>query len=231
METNKKLNFFKNMLTVLVFICYIAFFLIDFVFKKYRDYSDNIKYFSIIFCFVISLLIYFKNINLARKSNNFLPFAMLFTVFADLFLLFDSLLPITQPYVFGLIAFCVAHLFHKKSMGAKIEYYALISIIITVLSLTLMIFKHDNITLVLLLLLYAVLIFTNTATSFKTRNNKKIIGFLLFICCDICVLIYQISLLADALPLNSEQKGLIVGLSWVFYLPSQFLLATSEEKI
>lgn len=228
-------NLIEKTLIVFILLCYLTFIVIDFVARDYISYSDNIKYFGIISCFLLSFIICIKNKPI-EKEKLYLTFAMLFTVFADLFLLFDNILLIEFPYVWGIIAFCIAHLFHKKSMRANVTKYFYMTAIIIVVSLVLLLIKKSEISLIILPICYSILIISNVISSFKISYSnsvkiKRSLGMVLFLCCDICVLIFQILLRADFAVLKNISPAIIVNLSWVFYLPSQFLLTISEDKI
>ena len=74
--------------------------------------------------------------------------------------------------------------------------------------------------------LYAILFITNIYVSARyLQHNRKlaITGLLLFAACDICVLLFNLPIYMGA----PEWLRGVFPLIWVFYLPSQVLLAIS----
>lgn len=81
-----------------------------------------------------------------------------------------------------------------------------------------------------LLSLWAVLLYfsnlcVNTVEAFVLKKHAFAVGLLLFVCCDLCVGLWNISLF---LP-HAVEEFARVGM-WLFYLPSQVLIVLSQEQ-
>ena len=82
---------------------------------------------------------------------------------------------------------------------------------------------------------YACMLVGNAVESFSLvgrGKNFKIfaIGLCLFVCCDVCVGIYNIgSVLNVGLPEILVEKSVLAA--WVFYLPSQIMISLSADEI
>ena len=53
------------------------------------------------------------------------------------------------------------------------------------------------------------------------------VGLTLFVCCDICVLLYNLGSFVSV-GYGEQTAEFFVKLSWIFYLPSQCLIALSS---
>jgi len=182
------------------------------------------KFIFIVVCFMVALGTYFFCKN--KRDWFWLALALGFTVVADYFLvLHDWHLP-------GIAVFCFAHLAYisRAVRGGCQENCPLANWWIAVWVVALVVIAVvafiwlDGIFVVTAL--YALLFITNIIISARyLKHNRKltITGLLLFAACDICVLIFN-------LPVYIGAPGWLRGvfpLIWVFYLPSQVLLAVS----
>lgn len=218
-------------------ICYIIFICMD----LFNYNSNDVKFLSILICLIT--VFYF-----ARKTNNriiIIPF--MFTVLADVHLLI-----LDDYYVFGTILFCIVQLCYaarimfkynseNDSVGNFInslkvresDLFNIITVVIRILiysivMISLYINNQINALTVFALLSYT-LLFTNVL--FSLISVKKIkngflffIGLLLFLLCDTCVGIKNIDMFYN-FPSDILKSASI--LIWIFYLPSQVLLALS----
>lgn len=69
-------------------------------------------------------------------------------------------------------------------------------------------------------LFYFCTLVLNTVTAFALKKRTFSIGLLLFVCCDVCVGLYNLGLFT-----GFTRVGM-----WLFYLPSQVLIVLSQEQ-
>ena len=196
---------------------YLGFLSLDIVFPKYWG-SSLLKYAGIFLCIIYAY----------RKfhSDNKLIIALLFTFLADTILVW------TTNYTMGVFVFCFAQYMHfirltKISKKSILIFTATISILIIINAI------QGNIIIYPLATLYALLLIGNCITSiqrnhenpndFKNRCAKY--GFILFVLCDAYVALRF--LMINGI-IGVFAFPLIEYLVWVFYYPSQVLLANSS---
>ena len=189
-------------------------------------------------CFGVALASYF--FCRSRKDWLWLVLGLAFTVAADYFLVLHGL------HYIGVAVFCFAHVAYivravNASPGglrrvlpvlavivAALAYFVLALCVLSWLNrihsssrVFVIIFSVETVAIV-----YALLFITNIYVSARyIRHNRVLViaGLLLFAACDICVLLFN-------LPFYFGAPGWLRGvfpLIWVFYLPSQALLAVS----
>lgn len=176
-------------------------------------HADAVRFLGIMLCTLLA----FSNGSIRLKTT----FA--FTVLADLFLLLPPLTVFdTSVYFLGVAFFIIAQTIRVASFGALKRWQAMCIAGMGILTAAaLFLFGMDE--LIVLSLIYAALLLAAAVLSFFRRNlptKNKIcirIGMLLFVACDICVA------LTNLLPVT-----IAASLIWVFYLPSQALLATEQ---
>ena len=184
------------------------------------------KFIFIIACFAFAALSYF--FCHSKKDWAWLTAGLLFTVGADYFLV------IHNNHLPGIAVFCFAHVcyilraLHSAKHGQKVAFIS-VPILVVAVYLTFI-----NEALFVLSGIYAGLFLTNIAVNiwhFKQKNtllprfNKILVlaGLILFALCDVNVLLFNLP----------RQLGtpvifpLAFQFIWVFYLPSQLLLAVS----
>lgn len=201
------------------FAIYVSFLLLDIYFPGYQG-TAVLKYVGIFLCVVYAYQKY--------HSDTALILALLFTFLADTILVW------TRYEIMGVFCFCIAQSAHLIRLNRK--YTANIKLLVLALSL---------ITIITLLLrvpaiyvvscAYIVLLVTNFILAIKDYLRHKdnihsrygFYGFLLFICCDICVGTRHLVL--DGL-ISDAMLPLINYLVWVFYYPSQVLIANSSDQ-
>jgi len=171
------------------------------------------KFGFIVICFLIAL--YYKK-----------PFAALFTMWADFFLV------IRLQNETGVTIFVAAHLCYiVRFTGSKrlLPFCMLFAIPAFVASR--MLGEQFGTYLVFISTIYAQCFLLSLSCALYSFFRKRfprpngvfiVTGMLLFMLCDICVLIFNIS--------TSEASYIAFGLIWVFYAPSQLLLALSARK-
>lgn len=199
----------------------------DFVFGSDTTF---IKYGGIIACFIYSVYATVKR----KIKFPFVTFALFFTLIADYFLLVRN-----DGYVYGVSAFIVAQSFYlariysvkgKLPLATVAVRIAVFSVLCIALFITRLIEP-----LTVAVAFYACMLVGNTAESFSINKfgRKYIvfsIGLCLFVCCDICVGIYNLSSFINV-GLSVEAAVKFVFLSWTFYLPSQVMIALSTDDI
>lgn len=184
-----------------------------------------IKFIFIVICFIIAALSYYKCNS--KKDWTLLTAGLLFTVGADYFLIIQNM------HMPGVAVFCFAHICYilrvaNISKGVKRALVIAVSVWIFLLFV--------NNALLALAGTYAVLFMVNIAVNihyFRQENtllpklNKTLLlaGLILFALCDVNVALFNLprqfeGLLPDVFP----QAFYLI---WVFYLPSQLLLAIS----
>ncbi len=200
---------------------YIIFMTLDL--SAYSGSTIVLKYIGILLCVAFSVFC------AIRGGAKLIPVALAFTAVADFFLLV-----LNQYYAIGLIFFLVVqaiYLFYlyretgKIWIPARIICAGLIVLLLWVLHMLSGVNLEAGI--------YFSLILINMAMSW-TRGGRAgrlfAVGLTLFVCCDICVGLYNLyGMLPDGLYAFTS-----IGM-WMFYLPSQVLIALSmlqpeEEK-
>lgn len=201
------------------FVIYISFLSLDAFFPQYQG-TAILKYAGIFLCVVYAYQKY--------HSDTALILALLFTFLADTILVW------TRYEIMGVFCFCIAQSAHlirlNRKYAANIKLLAAVLSIIAIITLIL---KAPAIYVVSCA--YIVLLVANFILAIKDYHAHKdnvhsrygFYGFLLFICCDICVGTRH--LVMDGL-INDMMLPLINYLVWVFYYPSQVLIANSSDK-
>jgi len=192
----------------------VVFIAIDIFFYARSFPANYLKFASIVLCFLLA-------VNLWRTSGNksdskFVVGALIFTMIADIFLLFNL------NKIAGVISFCVVQLIYLKRYHNKSFIFGLTVAILAIPAAFLLPFEP----LLVVASAYALLILTTFVSTFRTkmpRFNLLCIhfGMLLFILCDVHVALY------NQLPWRSDYYEISVIAIWIFYLPSQLLLALS----
>ncbi|MCL2528245.1 MAG: lysoplasmalogenase family protein [Defluviitaleaceae bacterium] len=173
-------------------------------------------------CFGVALLSFF--FCWSRRDWLWLVLALGFTLWADYFLILHN------RHLTGVAVFCFAHLAYiiravnqrQNDKDRPFPWSRIFAIGLVVIVLAFIFFDA----IYVVTGLYATLFISNiyvSARYLKRNRALTITGLLLFAACDICVMIFNMPLYfgAPAWLLN------IFPLIWVFYLPSQALLAIS----
>lgn len=167
--------------------------------------STYIKYLGIFLCFLYAVI-----------TNKKRVVSCLFTLIADFFLLV-----IDKYYEVGLLAFIVVQLAYLYFLGNNKKRYLkgfiIFRCVVVVAGLIVLYFSKNMSLLNVLVLIYFSSLFINTIQSYTQDNLLFKIGLTLFVCCDICVGLHNIS----------SSYTVASFMMWVFYLPSQVLIALS----
>ena len=198
-------------------LIYISFLLLD-IFLPFFWGSALLKYIGIFLCIIYAHQKYTKDYAL--------QLALLFTFLADTILVWT-------PYALaGIYVFCFAQFMHltrlTKLSHSTLGFYALmLSLILSFV----VVFGLKPI--YAMATVYGIELTCNLIMSIKNyRSDKKdfrircaYYGFIAFICCDICVALRFLAM-DDTLP--AAIIPLTSFLVWVFYYPSQVLIANSS---
>lgn len=181
---------------------------------------DYIKYFFILLCFVYSLLIGKHNNGL--RDLRLLQIGLFITCLADLCLI------IFDYYTLGVALFCLVQIIYtlrysKTSPKIILKRFILVFLsILTIYIITGFYFKNLDI-LYIFALFYVVCLSSSVLCGVKNKYPSPIkymvmFGMILFLLCDINVALRNI-------PALNYQFSVV--LIFIFYLPSQLLLALS----
>lgn len=209
------------------------------------DFTTNyrsiyLKYVSVLLCFIMVLLI--GNSGRDKKDTKLLQLAFCFTVIADFFMV------ILDYNTIGVFLFCFVQatyiVRHSRGAKKKCRLGTIIICIILIASVVKLVISNLNIInvsqdgisekLIIIGSVYLFLLCCSLSTAWKTINGQFYpkyssffiaIGMTMFFLCDINV---GISVITNDIIVNGAQLGRVSRfLVWVFYLPSQVLLALS----
>ena len=200
------MNKFRRCFVLAETILFLIFLFLD---LKHLD-SSAFKYLGILLCFIYALF----------QKNTEGSIAFLFTLLADWFLLIRN-----SDYLYGVLSFIVVQLIYAYILfqkGSRV-LFVFRSVLAAVLLFALHIAGQFTL-LNAVTLFYFSLLLGNLFSSFTNKKLRTMSGgFLLFVCCDICVGLFN---LFDHGPIYNAASLLM----WVFYLPSQVLLAIGQDK-
>ena len=204
------------------FLLYISFLYMDVAgFMPYL--SSVLKYCGILLC--IFLVVSSRNSWHSKADGTSTLTALILTGISDIFLLF------TRNYIaIGIGIFCLAHIawMHRYKSGIKLP------IIIWIIAVFISIFQYlmGNImfSISTLVLIYTIFIIFVTYLALKSNlphvsKRFAMFGMILFLLCDINVFLFNI------VSYGSKIYEISAILMWLFYLPSQVLLALSAINI
>lgn len=220
MEMNKKR--IPLILSTLAII-YVAFIYLDFSNSKLYEATSLLKFSSITLVLLLSFLASKNAYN--EKDIRLLKYALSLTLIADFFLLF-----VKKYYLVGVIIFSIVQTIHsvryRQSNSRLFEKNMFLAFLgFTIAAFILKIFA-DIEYLMTFSVFYAI---TLTLSVFNAINacikksypmpNRHMIAFgmILFLLCDVNVGLFNLTVVSS-------------NLIWVFYLPSQVLLALSGFK-
>lgn len=178
--------------------------------------SNPIKYAGILLCLAYSL--YLER----RGGSRLVPAALAFTALADVFLLL-----LDRHYALGILLFCVVQGLYLVRIVRHPRGRSLWGLRAVLFLLALLVLKGLGllIPLNILALFYFTNFFCNALASLGCpgRNMRLFsVGLWLFLCCDLCVGLFQSPELA------SPAVGAFVRIGmWLFYLPAQVLIVLS----
>ena len=223
-----------GLILITIFLLYIFFLFLDLDSIYKGNISNKVKYIPILLCFILSLIIYEDSLNF--KDTILLQLGLLFTSLADLFFLLLDLCTL------GVATFCIVQIIYcirylpKKAYSTIISFATFIAIT-AIGSIVLSIFSKTIIILFMLAFIYGVCLITRLIRAIKACKEKVfpnpnrymiVAGMILFTLCDINVCLNYLASSPDlhCFFLNQYQATCSF-LIWLFYLPSQLLLALS----
>ena len=221
----------KSIPLILFILIHLILYLFIYAFKIITGKNETIAdYIVVISCFLFSL-VYF----IIKRNSNTLIFviAFIFTILAD-----TNLLILDDNYELGILAFIIVQFAYfwyiLKNMYTKDNYSYLIAIrLITIVIgvIASLIVQTDKL-LVCLVIIYISNLVINLIISIipRKRNLLFSLGLFLFLLCDICVGCYNIGDIIDISNTSLFYKitNLPFNIAWLFYHPSQVLLAISN---
>jgi len=209
---------FKNrqnivLLTAIISL-YLAFLSVDLFSNSMHQLSTNLKYASIVMCFLLAISLHWQSVN--RQDSRYVVVALALTLVADWFLLF------TNNNIAGIFWFCLVQLVYLKRCHKPLFQLGIVVATCAVMVDFLTAFRSLHV----IAGLYALLIIACLIATFKTTLPKfnlrcVQIGMLLFVLCDLHVA------LLNRLPATNNYRAFAVVAIWLFYLPAQCLLALS----
>lgn len=220
----------KYNLSIIIFIV-LEVILSFFVHLTSGTLNTITSFFTVVLAFLFALINY-------NKINKLIVFGLLMTVCADIFLVvLDPMKQNLAMFFFSITQICYfIYIYNNQNnKERKLNVIIRISTIVFALLITLLVLKENTDFLSMISLFYYANLLVNVAFSFlvKNKNIYFIIGLILFACCD---LVIGISIMNDAY--LSLREGTLLyfianpgfNLAWIFYIPSQTLIALSTKK-
>lgn len=239
MRYHRVANISTRVFLLLTSLLYIAFMLCD-VFWNKDELSSTLKFISIVLCFIITVV--FLVLNHKNRDCLILTSAFLFTVIADVFLLFTDL------YLFGVLSFCIVQIIylcriHNVAPNFK-KYHLCLRLLVSIVTLFLMEQLQIEVDFLLCITIFYFINFIGNIglLGFLLRRKNQLLkcpvyltrfflGMILFILCDVCVGLYNLSYYVNLSGSVYELVILIASFGmWGFYLPGQVCIALSTKK-
>jgi hypothetical protein len=238
---NKNFNkLITKVIVSIILLLYIFFLYMDFYNVKFFIASAYIKYLCILLCFLLSILSTKKPLIGTEIVNHrdivLLRLGMFITVIADLCLV------IFNFYILGVVFFSLVQItycvrYTTKRLNVILTNFFIVFIGIAFLYWIASLFVEEINMLLPISLFYFICLLTSVSKAIKSSKNNLytsptkymiILGMILFLLCDICVGLSNITVNA---PLSGyfmiRFREIICFLIWFFYIPSQLLLALS----
>lgn len=238
MKTRNLNSLIIKVVVVIILSLYAFFLYMDFYNVKFFIRIQSIKYFSIVLCFLLAML---STRNSFKHRVNtadilLLRLGMFITVIADLCLvIFDF-------YILGVVFFTLVQITYavryntRKLKATLINCLIIFLFIVCSYELVNLFIVKVNI-LLPISLFYFICLTLSVSKAIKVWKNDLypstskymiVVGMILFLLCDLCVALSNITLLSPIAGyfLRSFEE-ICPFLVWVFYLPSQLLLALS----
>ena len=169
----------------------------------------------------------------------FTQVGLVFTVFADLFLVvIEPMRQLEAMIFFSLVQICYflrLYISHESTKEKAVHLAVRATLTVVALVLTAVVLGDKTDALSLISLFYYANLITNIAVAFSQLKKSPLlaIGLLLFLLCDTVIGLNimagsYISIASDSLLYRLINPGF--NLAWVFYVPSQTLIALSLYK-
>ena len=192
---------------------YIAYLAADLGFVAAN--SIRLKFISICLCLVFSAIF------TAMGGEKLITAAMVFTLAAD-----NLLLMANSDYALGVAFFCVVQAIYFYMLYRE-NGKTLLPLRIILFALALILLWKMNMLsgLNVLAAFYFTSFVCNVIQSFGTGRRLFSLGLVLFLCCDVCVGIFNLPQLAGTGIYSFAAFGM-----WLFYLPAQVLIVLSGRR-
>ena len=204
---------------VLWVIIYVSFLILD-LFPGFLPITTGLKYSGLVLCFLYVL----KH----SRRDVFLVLALGLTLIADGILIYNNV------SVIGVSVFILVQATHFLRFSRIRAVSPLLMLLTSALVVAAGSLRSEIPFLFVLAIAYAVLIFTNIYEAFRwcftersTASRFALIGFILFLLCDISV---GLSYVTTTATLPHFITILSNYLAWAFYLPAQVLIALSGKR-
>jgi len=188
-------------------------------------FHPGIKFTFVALCFVVALVSFLRSYS--RRDWFWLTAGMGFTVAADYFLVLHD------RHLIGITIFCFAHICYiLRAIDVRLQswpalVFLMSGIFIVVLARSVYVIAAVYATLFAINIIVNGLHLRQKKARLPKHNRVLVLtGLILFMLCDICVLLYNLPTYYGA----SIQWRQVLPLVWVFYLPSQVLLALSGVR-
>ena len=180
--------------------------------------SDTLRFMLVAACVLVAFI---------QRGDWYLLIAMVFTTVADAFLL------LLGWHEAGVAVFVFAHIAYIRRANRNWKWARLYPL--TFLAPVVLLLLKQPSLLALSVLYGQSILWAAAATlrAWKAGRKPRVrwacaaLGMALFVGCDICVVLYNLDMAGIHLPALSRAAGDII---WVFYAPSQALLAVSAGK-
>ncbi len=179
--------------------------------------STALKYASMLLCLFASLS------GITKKDGRYVASALALTVCADLFLLV-----LDNFYAIGVAFFCPVQIIYALRLRRMREGKTLFALRALLFAAMLAIVcAVQPSALNILSAFYFSQLVCNAIEAADAKNRLFSVGLLLFVCCDICVGLCNITF---PFPASDAVFPIIRILMWAFYLPSQVLIVLSSQR-
>ena len=211
-----KRKVFLSVFVVTEAALYIAFLVCD-ICGRFSNASTALKYASVLICFLVSLF------GISEKDRKYVACALALTVCADLFLLV-----LDNFYVIGVALFCPVQIIYALRLRRmRTEKPFLILRLLLSGAMLAVSFAVEFSVLNALISFYFPQLVCNAIESISAKKHLFSVGLWLFVCCDICV---GLSNITFPFPVSGTVVSIIQILMWAFYLPSQVLIVLSSQR-
>lgn len=226
----------KNLVTAsFIFISiliYVTFLILDFGYKNTAMISQNLKFISILLCFITSLSIDYEGVNF--RDTRLLQLGLFFTILSDLCLL------LLDYFTLGVFLFCIVQSIYIVRCTPDTSFVIMkkilqLALLLIVLTLIFRLFNSEFQLLYSIALIYGILLITSTYAALRSFEKSVLpktnyimvsIGMCFFVLCDVNVGLYNISQ-NIGFGISNPATNVTIYLIWLFYLPAQVLLTLS----
>ena len=229
----------KNIEFKLLYFLIVPLIILTYVIIDYKTTYDSsvVKYSLMIVILLYVFIIGLTNIIKKKdiKISIFYMLAITFTLISDYYLLIEGVYN-----NLSISTFIIAHLmysvmiYYSSSIMNK-KWLIIEKSLILVTGVIVFIITKDLFTG--LITIYGLCLVNNFIDSLilliKTKELYAlflVIGFVLFIGCDICVLLYNLDIFLDESKRLLEIEDIVVNLIWIFYGPSQFFISLGINR-